>query len=400
MGEWGGWSGSMDHGRPPPGGSTDAILGVDSRGAHAPLLRGFAHELRNLLGVFINGGELLQDELEMAPGQTEVAATLDDMQRAGERARVLVGRLTALAALDGMELVPLDVAGVIGTMAPRLERAAAHRHLSVSIAVSLSGDGPPVGGDPAVLTDLVVDLVENASRATRDGGRITVDVAPQERAPGAPETTGPWVRVRVTDDGHGMEPMAAARAFEPFFTTSRGRWGVGLCMVQAAAAAMGGHVTLQTRRGEGTTVSVWLPEVAPERPLFTGPISVYSGEHTGPTALVVDDDPARCTVMKRILEGIGLRVLAASHPEVGLLLFGQQDEGVALVVVPEALPGIPPADLVADLRVRQSGLRVLHMRDTEGGEPPPWADAEIPRAVDAGRVQAAVAALLPGLTSH
>ena len=173
-----------------------------------------------------------------------------------------------------------------------------------------------------------------------------------------------------------------------------------MSLAQAAAAAMGGHLTLETRRGEGTSVSVWLPEVAPERPLFTGPTAVYSGDHSGPTALVVDDDPARCTVMKRILEGIGLRVLAASHPEVGLLLFGQQEEGVALVVVPETLPGITPVDLVADLRARHPTLRVLHMRDTEGGEPPAWADAEIPRAVDATRVQEAVAALLPGLTSH
>lgn len=362
-------------------GTRDSAGGVPpaDRGA---LLRGFAHELRNVLGVFINGAELLADELGPASGTGEVGATLDDMRRAGDRARALVGRLSGLAALENQEPERVDAADLLAGLRARLEHVASGRRVHVSVA----GDTPGAWAAPDVLEAAVVDLVDNAARASGDGGSVSVSAGP-----------GPdgGLQVVVRDDGAGMEPVIAARAFEPFFTTARGRWGLGLPMVHAAVSAVGGRVALETRRGAGTTVTLHLPPMAAYPADATADLAAVTVDPVAAwAALVVDDDAARCLVSKRILEEAGMRVLAASHPEVALLLAGSDIEGVDLVVLPPQLPDLEPARLVDELRGIHPQLRALCLRGGGDDARVGWADAAVPPGVDRSALQAAARALL------
>jgi CheY-like chemotaxis protein len=330
--------------------------------SRAALLRGFAHELRNLVGVFMGGGELLADELEAHGPDPEAEATLQDLRRAGERARRLLARLSGLAALEAIDAEVFAAEDVLAARVPRLQRLAVDRRLQVVV----DSDVPPVAGSPALFEAILADLVDNAARATAPGGAVTVRLL-------AGKDGG--ATLCVGDDGGGMTPVHAAQAFEPFFTSHPGRWGLGLPMVQAAAEAMGGRVAVETRRGQGTTVRVDLPAGSPPRPRPTTSPEISAGSAAPPLALVVDDDPLRCTVLRRRLEGLGVEVLVAGHPEVAPLLLAQAARPPALLVLPTLLTEHVAAHVARDLRAALPVARVLAI--SRDGEAAGWADATV-----------------------
>ena len=109
---------------------------------------------------------------------------------------------------------------------------------------------PPVEGNRPSLVQVFVNLIRNAAQAVQPGGRVRLALEPK----------GEKVKVTVSDDGAGMPPEEAARAFEPFYTTRPGVGiGLGLPIVQGIVDRHGGKVELTTAPGQGTTVTVTLP---------------------------------------------------------------------------------------------------------------------------------------------
>ena len=105
-------------------------------------------------------------------------------------------------------------------------------------------------GNRSSLVQVFVNLVANAAQAVADGGRVSLALEPDGEA----------VKVSVADDGSGMPPDVAARAFEPFFTTRPGVGiGLGLPIVQGIVERHGGKVALESVEGRGTTVTVSVP---------------------------------------------------------------------------------------------------------------------------------------------
>lgn len=345
----------------------------------AALLRGFAHEMRNLVGVFLGGGELLADEVLAAGADPEAEATLADLRRAGERARRLLARLSGLAALEAEELGAFAPGEVLAARVPRLQRLAGDRRLHVVV----ESDVGTVSGSPTLFEAILADMVDNAARASATGGAVAVRLAA-----GA---DGGCV-LRVIDDGVGMSPVHAAQAFEPFFTTHRDHWGLGLPMVQAAVEAMGGTVALETAEGRGTTVRVTLPRAAPVRTAAAPAPRVSAMAGPRQVALVVDDDPQRCTVLQRRLEGLGLRVLVAGHPDLAPVLLAQAERAPALLVVPVRLTQHDAAEVAPALAARLPDARVLAIG---GAQSVGWAHAIVPESAEQAALGATVQALLP-----
>jgi signal transduction histidine kinase len=146
------------------------------------------------------------------------------------------------------ELVTLDTA--VSELRPTLEALTQGHDLQLRLARV-----PPVLGQQTRLEQVVVNLVENASKYTPPGGRITVDVG---------EESGQVV-LQVSDTGVGIRPEVLPRIFERFFRadTSRARatggFGLGLAIVQAIVTAHRGTVEVASQPGEGTTFVVRLP---------------------------------------------------------------------------------------------------------------------------------------------
>jgi signal transduction histidine kinase len=139
---------------------------------------------------------------------------------------------------------------------------------AIAVEISSRRDPRPAVADPAALETAIVNLVNNARDAMPEGGRLLIESGmaevdeAQARQLGeiAP---GPYVTVSVTDNGSGMAPDVARRAFDPFFSTKRGGRGggrgLGLSTVEGFAAQSGGGVTLASAPGKGTIVTLYLP---------------------------------------------------------------------------------------------------------------------------------------------
>ena len=171
----------------------------------------------------------------------------------------------------------------------------------------------------------------------------------------------------VSDTGAGIAPEHLQRVFEPFFTTKeKGKGtGLGLAMVYGFCKQSGGHVTVYSEPGDGTTVRLYLPRAAarPGEPAPSDPRSTEVGTRVvggHETILVVEDDAAVRQYACTQLKASGYRVLEAADGPSALALLGQRDDVELLftdVVMPGGMNGRALADAARRLR---PGLRVLY----------------------------------------
>ncbi len=207
-----------------------------------------SHDLRTPLtaikGLVIN----LQDT---AP--TNMQAALATMEEQTERLIRLVNDLFMLSRLQRGELrlqrTELDLAS-LASSAIALASEQASR-LGVRLSLGLSSEVPSVIGDADRLQRVVLNLVDNALKATRAGGAIEVRVAATEGG----------VSLTVTDDGRGLTAEDADRAFEPYYRGMGGGAGLGLTIAREIVAAHGGRIWLAGRPEGGAEAGFWLPHV-------------------------------------------------------------------------------------------------------------------------------------------
>ena len=187
--------------------------------------------------------------------------------------------------------------------------------------LQLSDDLWPVEADEAALTDLLRRLIENADEAMPGGGTLFID-ASNVREGRRDDCELASVRIRVRDQGHGIDPQFLPRLFDPWFTTRHGRDGMGLAMAAALTKAHGGHLSVESTPGNGTTFTLWLP-VNIRLLLHAATSGAAPADGTGPAVLspvaikpagvrgrilFMDDDGGIRTVVQRILTSSGYDV--------------------------------------------------------------------------------------------
>lgn len=234
-----------------------AMLQSQKLEAVGKLTLGLAHDFNNLLTVMVNALDLLAARHGQDPTTAGLLATAE---RAADRGALLTRQLLAFAR--GQELVaePHAIAAIVQRSLDVFRRCCGdHVHLQLAIGPDL----PLVLVDEAQLEAALMNLIVNARDAMPEGGRIELAASAQYRLPpDAPH--GPrrnYVAVSVRDDGQGMPAEVIERASEPFFTTKEiGKGsGLGLSQVFGFASQSGGFADIQSRVGQGTTVTVWLP---------------------------------------------------------------------------------------------------------------------------------------------
>jgi signal transduction histidine kinase len=222
------------------------------------LVAGVVHELNNPLTAVNMYSETLAEKLAAAGHDPADVEKLRAILEAGRRIQRLARDLAAYARPAAAIREPVDLAAAVEE-ALRLAKPAL-KESSARVDLRLE-PAPPVEGTRASLVQVILNLVRNAARAIRRGGQIAVSLLPD----------GGEVRLVVEDDGDGMPPEVAARAFEPFFTTTRGGEGIGLGLpiARGIAERHGGTVSLETAPGAGTKVTVRLP-ASRAAPAFKG----------------------------------------------------------------------------------------------------------------------------------
>ena len=345
--------------------------------AMARLAGAVAHDFNNLLTVILGCSEVLlrgmrgdtsrswadtqayPDAQRGAGAQVERDAEIDAqieeveaIQSAGRRAAALTSQLLAIGPQRVLKPVVVDPDAALEEMRPMLLRV-----LGADVALELVPALSPlrIMVDPAELERAVLNLAINACDAMPTGGRLVVQSRPvAERHPTHPR----WAALVVSDTGTGMDAGTAEHCFEPFFTTkdSSGT-GLGLAAVHAMVTQAGGHITLDTSPGRGTTFTLWFPSADAE---ITQDHEEELAEHLGhELVLLVEDEDELRRLVARELGWRGYRVMQASGGEEALEVAGSLGEQVDLLVTDVVMPEMSGVELARRLTERWPSLPVL-----------------------------------------
>lgn len=293
-----------------------------------------SHELRNPLGAIHRSLELAQ----RAPGEEQKARAMEIIERqTGQLARLVDDLLDVTRVTHGkISLVrePVDLREVVHDAVE--DHLAAFERAGVRLGVRLP-DGPvPVSGDRSRLTQVVGNLLHNASKFTPNGGETSIELSA--------DLASKRARLVVKDSGAGMEPALIESLFRPFsqapqtLARSQGGLGLGLALVRQLVGLHEGEVVAtSTGPGEGSEFTVWLPvvEVVPTLP----PPAVTEPAVTGGRrVLIVEDHADAATALEELLELDGHEVHVAADGLTGLALARTVKPDVVLCDI--GLPGL------------------------------------------------------------
>jgi PAS domain S-box-containing protein len=224
------------------------------------LAGGIAHDLNNSMVPIIALSKMMMQRC--APDSPE-RAKLALVHDAGRRSRDLVKQILAFSRKEEPVKRELDLAALVQDALPMLRATVP---ATIEIACPLARDLPLVLGDPGQLHQVLINLVTNAVHAIgARSGRIAIelDLVPGGRLTGALEPDASTIRLRVVDNGCGMDKVTVDRIFEPFFTTKEvgEGTGLGLSVVHGIVGGHGGSIDVASEPGHGTSVIVLLPAV-------------------------------------------------------------------------------------------------------------------------------------------
>jgi signal transduction histidine kinase len=230
-----------------------------------------AHDLNNNMQVVLSALDLMRYCLEQGR-PADAAPYVERAVAFAERVAKLGRRLMQSRDCADSGSVGIEVKSTIEKMRPIISQIVG---ASVELSMSLADDLRPISCDSLDFENALLNLVLNARDAMPAGGRLRVETS-RLFVDKAPLRTGPYVVITVTDTGIGMTPDIARDAFDPYFTTKapgRGT-GLGLPAVRAFAVAQGGGIQAESIVGEGTAITIYLPERPEEEPLPRLPCSV------------------------------------------------------------------------------------------------------------------------------
>ncbi|MBI4913506.1 MAG: response regulator [Acidobacteria bacterium] len=322
------------------------------------LAGGIAHDFNNILAAIRGFTEVA---LPRAQDDPKLTASLNGILGATDRARDLVQQILAFSRSKPQERRPVQVDQVLEE-AIRFIRATVPSSISIKKNI---GSRAFVLADPTELHRIVVNLCTNGVLAMRGGiGTLTLElseriVAEAEalRHPGM--VPGPFVRLRVKDDGCGMPPEVVARIFEPFFTTrpEAGGTGMGLAVVHGLLLSMHGGIEVTSQVGLGSTFDVLLPVHGQPG---AGPTPALGDLQRGSgRILFVDDEPILCSLAEQMLGGLGYTVCAFTDPLRALERFRNRPDAFDLVVTDMTMPGMSGDALTTELLRLRPELPVL-----------------------------------------
>jgi signal transduction histidine kinase/CheY-like chemotaxis protein len=329
---------------------TDALEAAHERLRHAQkmevvgqLAGGIAHDFNNLLTVILGSAELLLE----SGARDRFESGLEDIHNAAQRAAALTQGLLAFSRRQVLAPRVVDLNAVLHAIQKMLTRV-----IREDIALHVEPAAAPawVRIDPHQIEQVVLNLVVNARDALPDGGRIRLEVE-----------NGPWVTLRVADNGVGMTPDVQERIFEPFFTTKEvGKGtGLGLASVYGIVHQSNGSIRVESAPGAGTTftLSFATAEAGANGDGHVAPMPAAVPDRD--VILLVEDEHAVRDVIREMLQRLGYEVLEATTPFEACAIFDRRANDIRLLVSDIVMPGMNGPALAQRLVAREPNLRVL-----------------------------------------
>jgi signal transduction histidine kinase/ActR/RegA family two-component response regulator len=318
------------------------------------LTGGIAHDFNNLLTAIVGSLDLL---LRRSDDEKLSRLARNALQAAG-RGALLTGQLLAFSRRQRLSPAPLQPNEIVSGMGDLLGRTIGPQ---IRVETRLEAGLWLALADPTQIEVMLLNLAINARDAMPSDGRLTIATANVESVPphlAAELAPGQYVVLSVSDTGTGMSPKVLARAFEPFFTTKEQGKGTGLGLAQlyGFAKQSGGTARIDSREGQGTTVSIYLPRTHEVRASAV-PVALQPRPPRATRILVVDDDDDVRLVAAAVIEELGYEVVAAASGPAALdaLATGK----FALMLTDVAMPGMNGVQLATRVRETYPDVRIL-----------------------------------------
>ena len=323
------------------------------------LAGGIAHDFNNILTPIIVQTELsLLDLTDESP----VWFNLQEVLKAGNRAKDLVAQILTFSRQTEQQPIPLKIAP-IAREAIKLLRASLPT--TIEIRFDLREGSDTVMADPTQIHQVFMNLCTNAGHAMQETGGILqvslsdIDVDSDFAVKHTDLEPGPYLKLTVSDTGHGISPEVMARIFHPFFTTkdrTEGT-GMGLSVVHGIISGYGGAITADSEPGKGAIFNVFLPRTRSKvlekkeliRQLPTGNERI----------LVVDDEKSMVDTLKKMLARLGYRVVVRTSSIEALEAFRSGPDNFDLVITDMTMPNLTGDKLAQKLLAIRSDIPII-----------------------------------------
>ena len=317
------------------------------------LAGGIAHDFNNILSSIIGFTELAIDDVEKG---TSLEDSLQEVFKAGIRAKALVGQILILSRHDSLEFKPVSINTVVKES---LKMLRATIPSSINIQKTICNRELVAYADAMQLHQVIMNLTTNAKQAMPETGGelvVSVDSIRFDEGPEIKELVpGNYARITVSDNGIGIKKEFLEKIFEPYFTTKKvGEGsGLGLSVVYGIVKSHSGAITTQSEPGKGTTFCVYLP-LSDQRKiedLQTKDAPIQSGtEHI----LLVDDELSIVKMHRQLLERLGYKVMTSTSSVEALETFRSFPHKFDLVITDMTMPDMTGDKLAVELmKIRQ-----------------------------------------------
>ena len=322
------------------------------------LAGGIAHDFNNILAAVIGYTEIALDDVKE---DKALYQNLQQVLKAGERARDLVKQILTFSRQTNQELKPVQVQ-TVAREALNLLRASLPTTIEIKHDIQ---NKSTVLADPTQIHQVLMNICTNASHAMQEkDGTLEIRLNNVELDSGFTTNnpdmkSGPYLKLTISDTGHGMPSEVLERIFDPFYTTKeKGEGtGMGLAVVHGIIKSHGGTITVDSRPEKGSTFNVYLPvierdlppEIRTERLLPTGTERI----------LFVDDEQTIVNSGSRILESLGYEVVTMTSSIKALELFKAQADGFDLVITDMTMPQMTGDNLAKELMSIRPDIPVI-----------------------------------------
>jgi len=311
------------------------------------LASGIAHNFNNIVGAILGYAEMAEGQL--AP-DSRPARNLNEIRRAGERARDLVDQILTFGRRNDVQRSPVRLKGLIAESRSLLHASLPSR---IELIVHDVPETAVISAQPGQLQQVVLNLCNNSAQAVDQRGRIEVGTKVHQVTQVRPLTHGDlvpgrYVRISVSDTGRGMDDEMLERIFEPFFTTRLAGSGLGLATVREIVREHGGAINVSSTPGVGSRFEVWLPCIAVPPVALDG----NAGNFTlgrGETVLVVDRAGERLLADEEMLAALGYEPVGFTRASDALAACRVGPKRFDALVVGHLAPANSALDLAAAL---------------------------------------------------
>ena len=323
------------------------------------LAGGISHDFNNILSAIVGYTEIAIDSVK---SESPLASYLSRVLEACTRAKDLVNQILMFSRETEQELRPVKILIPIKE-ALRLIRASVPTTIELRQAIQSEA---AVLADPTQIHQLVMNLCTNAAHAMREkGGTLTLDlkneIITSDQLTQYPDLSeGPYVRMSISDTGHGIPSNLLDRVFDPFFTTKeKGEGtGMGLSVVHGIIQNHGGAIYVASQVNQGTTFVIFLPSLG-EKPAEIEVKQKTLLQKGTETILFIDDEEMIVDIGKTLLEGLGYQVVTQTIASKALSLFEQEPDKIDLIVTDMTMPKMTGLDLAKRVHQIRPGMPII-----------------------------------------